>query len=263
MLEECQLCVWHWAKHFKSTISFIHHNLEIKYYYSYTKEETTVSSFRKRICTQISALYTSFIGSPGLGFKHEVSVAWLSSTWDFFWEIETSSLPWECSETLHFLPSPLPGYHWLTKMVRRSGGLQAIMPHHPETSPEVPNGDTYWNLVKPEATQWDYSPDLLTHVKQLPQAEPKKRVECKSFLWDMIPENTVRQWGSDTRKGGKPVKIVILSGLLQWRTGAQFFWATSERQWKTSQNLSPGAISSGRRLAGWKLPQEGPSVNEG
>lgn len=53
-------------------------------------------------------------------------------------------------------------------MVGSSGDLQAIMPHHPEPSPVVPNGYTYWNFVKPEATQWDYSPDLLlTHVKQL------------------------------------------------------------------------------------------------
>lgn len=42
------------------------------------------------------------------------------------------------------------------------------MPHHPEPLPVVPNGDTYWNLVKPEARQWDCSSDLLLiHVKQL------------------------------------------------------------------------------------------------
>lgn len=53
-------------------------------------------------------------------------------------------------------------------MVRSFGDLQAIMPHHPEPLPVVPNGDTYWNLVKPEARQWDCSPDLLLiHVKQL------------------------------------------------------------------------------------------------
>lgn len=79
---------------------------------------------------------------------------------------------------------------------------------------------------------WKFSMCLFLCSVCLGMGCPKPDSETRNWVQVVYlgvdPRSTVREYGGDAGKGGKPINNVLMSWLLLWEPGAQFCWDTVE-----------------------------------